>query len=206
MTSSPDNGSGLEDEMDASKPAPAHRRGPAVDKKILAATLQVLANKGSVAISVDEVAKVAGVNKTTIYRRFSSVDALLLAAIRGRAASAVPIPMTSSGPDALRDDLLALCRAVQDNLESPLGRALIAATRTGTSEAFRVIRTQFWRERLDAAADMLRRAGLDIPDAAEHMELLVGPIHFRLAEIGGTADDDFLRTLVDRFLRMVDSG
>jgi AcrR family transcriptional regulator len=45
-------------------------RGPKVRAAVLAATLEELAAVGYAALTVDDVARRAGVHKTTIYRRW----------------------------------------------------------------------------------------------------------------------------------------
>ncbi|MBE1469891.1 TetR/AcrR family transcriptional regulator C-terminal ligand-binding domain-containing protein [Kibdelosporangium phytohabitans] len=62
-------------------------------------------------------------NKTTLYRRWGTKEALMLDAIRERAVTNVPIPDTG----ALRDDLLALVRAAIGNLLTPEVQAMVRA-------------------------------------------------------------------------------
>lgn len=82
-------------------------RGEAVVHKILAATLGEVARAGYHGLRIEEVAALAGVNKTTIYRRWPSKqelvrDALLSITLESDHA----IPDTGS----LRSDLLAIAR------------------------------------------------------------------------------------------------
>lgn len=70
-------------------------RDPELDRKILAAALDALAERGYVGLSVEAVAAAAGVGKTTIYRRFSGKDDLIAAALEAL-AGAVEVPDTGS--------------------------------------------------------------------------------------------------------------
>jgi AcrR family transcriptional regulator len=96
---------------------------PIVDA-VLSATLQVLAEVGVEALSVEQVAARAGVNKTSVYRRWPSREALVIAALERVLVSASQyIPDTGT----LRGDLLALLTPVCALLASDLGRALLHA-------------------------------------------------------------------------------
>lgn len=178
---------------------PNHRRGAVVDEAILNATLEEIAAIGSFAIRVDRVAERIGVNKTTIYRRFPTVDELVLASVLRRAEEQVPMPDTG----VLRDDLNALATMVRDAINDPFGRALLAAG--ADIGPYADLRRAFWSQRLETAGVLFDRAAergdiAPIADAAEWVERLVAPIHFRVSQIGGEASDDFLASLVERVL------
>src|SRR5258707_2197699 len=53
----------------------------AIVRAVLEATLRQLGDRGFAGVSVDEVAKAAAVNKTSVYRRWPSRSALVLAAL-----------------------------------------------------------------------------------------------------------------------------
>lgn len=182
---------------------PGHRRGAVVDDAILNATLEEIAATGTFTIRVDRVAERIGVNKTTIYRRYPTVDELVLAAVLHRAEGEVPVPDTGS----LRDDLYTLAEMVLDAITNPLGRALLAAgAQTGP---YTDLRRAFWSQRLETAAVLFERAAdrgeiAPVVDPAERIERLVGPIHFRVSQIGGEASDEFLAGLVSRVIDELD--
>ena len=177
---------------------PSHRRGRAVDDAIVAATLAVIAEKGSFQIRIEDVAERAGVNKTTIYRRHDSVDELVLASLLHRAEAGIPMPDTGD----LRTDLDALVRMVRAALTDPLGRALMQAGGAGPLDE---LRRRYWAERFELAAALIDRAVErgecgPVDDAAARIEALVAPIHFRINQLAGEADDELLAATVDRLL------
>jgi AcrR family transcriptional regulator len=96
--------------MDTPAPAPRSRVGRPVDRSgdaaILAAALDLVAERGYDGMALDEVAARTGRAKTTIYRRWATKEELVLAALRGvgRPPEAELLPDTGS----LRDDLLAV--------------------------------------------------------------------------------------------------
>src|SRR6516162_11107754 len=62
--------------------SPAGRpRNPAVDQAVLRAALELFIEHGVPGASIERIAKRAGVAKTSIYRRWSSREALLAQAI-----------------------------------------------------------------------------------------------------------------------------
>ena len=61
--------------------APGRPRNPVVDQAILRAALQLFIEHGVAGASIERIAKRAGVAKTSVYRRWSSREALLAQAI-----------------------------------------------------------------------------------------------------------------------------
>jgi AcrR family transcriptional regulator len=96
------------------------------DRAILTATLELLAERGLDAMSIEEVAARAGVGKTTIYRRWPSKGLLALDAFVISFREEQPLPDTGT----LRGDLLsalhAWVRAVTQTAMGPMLTGLIA--------------------------------------------------------------------------------
>src|ERR1700726_424948 len=91
-------------------PAGAQRgrpRSAEADRSILAATLDLLAERGLDAMSIEEIAARAGVGKATIYRRWSSKGLLALDAFVVSFRAEQPLPDTGT----LRGDLIAALAA-----------------------------------------------------------------------------------------------
>src|SRR5690348_11593173 len=82
-------------------------RSQEADRAILTATVELLAERGLAAMSIEEVAARAGVGKTTIYRRWPSKGLLALDAFVVSFRAEQPLPGTGS----LRGDLLAALHA-----------------------------------------------------------------------------------------------
>jgi len=60
---------------------PGRPRDARADEAIIATTLSLMSEVGITGLSIEEVAGRAGVSKATIYRRFDSKDALIVAAL-----------------------------------------------------------------------------------------------------------------------------
>ena len=107
-------------ESSPSKP-PVKRRGAPVVERVLEVALAELAAVGFHRLSLPVVAERAGVNKTSLYRRWPTKEALIGAALRGAMGHTDPLPDTG----ALRSDMLAFARHAADWAESPVGRAVM---------------------------------------------------------------------------------
>lgn len=99
------------------------RRGrppdPALDVAIQAAVLDVLAEVGYNALTMDAVAVAAGVSKASIYRRWPTKADLLVSVIDTASDHTLATPDTGS----LRDDLVALLGSLGSILAGPGGQA-----------------------------------------------------------------------------------
>jgi AcrR family transcriptional regulator len=96
-------------------------RGEAFTSAVLDAALTQLAEVGYERLSIPQVAGSAGVNKTSVYRRWPSKADLV------RDALAVPMSHAGDAPNtgALRTDLIALAGTVAAFTQSRVGTALI---------------------------------------------------------------------------------
>jgi AcrR family transcriptional regulator len=86
---------------------PGRPRSAQAHKAIIDATLELLAEEGFQGLSIEAVAARAGVGKTTIYRRWSSKEELVMEAIRH---VQIDVPVMDTGN--FRNDLAALLKTV----------------------------------------------------------------------------------------------
>jgi AcrR family transcriptional regulator len=98
-------------------------RGAAVAAAVLAAVRAELAESGVDGLSVERVARRAEVNKTSVYRRWPTRQALVAAAMEGLLDDFGDSPDTGS----LRGDLLALAAPIAELAARPDGVALLRA-------------------------------------------------------------------------------
>jgi AcrR family transcriptional regulator len=92
-------------------------RDPALEPRVFDAALSIYAAQGWEGFTFEQVARVAGVGKNALYRRWPTKGALLREVLRERWVSADTIHEGN-----LRDDLRALCRMLFAHLTGPLGR------------------------------------------------------------------------------------
>ena len=130
-------------------------RGPRVVDTVLDATLALVAER-SYSFSIEDVARLARVHKTTVYRRFATKAALVGAAIERMALTQIPVP-ESADPLA---DLVTLAEAVARVLSGPDGARTMRAVLVAASEDSDVLATarRLLTGRFDTAAQILSRA------------------------------------------------
>jgi AcrR family transcriptional regulator len=97
---------------------PGRRRDPAISARVLAATLDVLAEEGYAGLGIEAVAQRAGVHKPAVYRRWSTKADLVVAAVR----SIAPQPRDPATGD-VRTDLVELVQEASRAQRDPRVRA-----------------------------------------------------------------------------------
>jgi AcrR family transcriptional regulator len=181
---------------------PAGRpRDPRLDESISQATIELLAESGYEALSMEAVALRAGTTKTAIYRRWPSKAALVADVFVSRARTKVKIPDTGS----LRDDLVSYVRSAIASLTSaPVGQAvlgIVVAAQTHPDLAQLLLKD--WvrlRRRVVVAiceAAVLRGEldhGVDVELTGD---LLLGPLYYRLLVTGEPVRPQLATRLVD---------
>jgi AcrR family transcriptional regulator len=183
-------------------------RDPAAGHAILAATIMGLAEDGYAGLTMDGIAERAGVSKATIYRRWPSKEAVVLAAAEHLSA-AVPVPDTGT----LRGDLDAIAAGLAAVFGSPTTPRLVGAL---VSEMVRepdlahALRDGFLAARRSAARAALERAQErgEVPaevDLEVPVDLLAAPFYYRALITGDPVDDGYAATVVDAVLAWLDS-
>ncbi|MEV4544201.1 transcriptional regulator, TetR family [Micromonospora echinaurantiaca] len=165
------------------------------------ALMQELAAVGYGRLSIEAVARRAGVSKTAIYRRWSSKLELVLDIVAAAAGGKLPALDTGT----LRGDLELLFQVVAHALRHPLASQIIpdllaeAARNPTIDETLqRVLRArqQEIGGRLISRAVQRGELPADTdPDAA--VDLIVGPLYWRLAIARTPLTTGYLDTLVE---------
>lgn len=184
-------------------------RGPKVRNAVLAATLTELTETGYTALTVENVARRAGVHKTTVYRRWKDREALVVDTLTEHIAADIAIPDTGS----IDTDLPLLAAELQDWLTGPVGRAVMAAM---LSDAIRVpeiaqARERIFADRLRRAAPVITRAVNrgELPtgtDPAEVVKTMAASIYFRVLVTGEPTTDASARRAAHIALTTARSG
>jgi AcrR family transcriptional regulator len=178
-------------------------RSDRAHRAILDAARELLIEEGFTRLRLEHVAARAGVGKATIYRRWSSKEALALALLMELAAPHIAVEETGDTRGELLGGVTNAMRAVTSTPFGPVIRALLSqiATNPKLGDPFRATVVQ---GRRDEIARILERgiARGDLrpdADATVATELLVGPVYFRLM-FGGELDQEFAERVVEAVL------
>lgn len=168
-------------------------RGPKMRAAVLAATTAELAESGFASLTIENVARRAGVHKTTIYRRWQERERLIVDALTERVAVEVPIPDTGS----IETDVRELARGLVRWLGTPVGQAVTATMLS--EEASRIpeiaaAKHDFYADRFQRASPVVLRAieRGELPpgtDPASVVKAFAAPIYFRLLVSAESLDD-----------------
>ncbi|MBD2021946.1 TetR/AcrR family transcriptional regulator [Leptolyngbya sp. FACHB-36] len=138
------------------KKLPGRPRSTQSHQAMLQSTLELLAEVGFEAMSIDAIAARAGVGKTTIYRRYSGKAELVADAIESLRQDVV-IPDTGR----FWDDLDVLIENAAQVTLSPLGRqtaAMIISSASSNAQFAEIYWTKYMQPRREAFAVVLERA------------------------------------------------
>jgi len=160
----------------------------------------LLASEGFDRLTVEGVAAHAGVGKATIYRRWPSKLALVLAAVGELATH--PLPELTTG--RTRDDLVSLLRHIIEALSGTIaGRILpgLVAESARSPELLGVL-NDFWISRRKIMLEVLREGAAkgDLPEGVDVeliADLLYGPVHYRFLISAAPVDPPLAEQLVD---------
>jgi AcrR family transcriptional regulator len=172
---------------------PAIKRTPAgaavlrddITVAIRQAVMQELAAVGYGRLSIEAVARRAGVGKTAFYRRWSSKLDMVLEIVAEVAGQSLPLPDTGS----LRGDLEVLLRIVAKALQHPLASQIVPDLLAEASRNPQMAQTlghALRANQQEVGGQLVDRAVKrgELPegiDPASAVDLIVGPIYWRLA-------------------------
>ncbi|PTY02119.1 TetR family transcriptional regulator [Opitutaceae bacterium EW11] len=131
-------------------------RDPNADRRLLATALKLIEERGYAGFSIDEIARLTGISKATIYRRWKSAGELLLDALLQLGAEQIPPPRTGR----LERDLSQYFQSVVDRLNGPVGEVLrsLSAEAQVKDEFRTAFRDRFIAGRRAPVREMLRDA------------------------------------------------
>jgi AcrR family transcriptional regulator len=180
-------------------------RDARADRAILEATRELIAEIGVYGFRTEDVAARAGVGKGAIYRRHRSKDELVTAAVAALVDEEIVVPDTGS----TRADLLVLMReAVALYRGSAAGRLMpnLIGAMAQKPDLAHAVRDGFLAARRDALSEVLRR-GIERGDLRPDLDLelaldvLGGPLFYRLLVTGGPLDERLAEGVADLILR-----
>jgi AcrR family transcriptional regulator len=189
--------------VDSEGRRPGRPRDPSYDKAILDTALEILFEKGYAGLTIDGVAARTGVGRPTIYRRWTSKAALVIAAL-AQSIGVSPTPDTGT----LREDLLAFQRQQVRMMNGPESRRITAGLVADLVAAPELADTYF-RDyigpRRESVWQALRR-GIERgelrsdADLSLIYDLLLGPLFMRSVVRGEPLESQLAERTVDLVL------
>ncbi|MFD7915106.1 TetR/AcrR family transcriptional regulator [Streptomyces sp. NPDC059752] len=184
---------------------PATRRPGGRSARVRAAVHQavtdLIAERGYGTFTVAEVAARAGVADSSVYRRWGTLEALLMDVVVSRLTEHSPMPNTGS----LAGDLRAFAAKAAEDVSGPDGLALLRTVVTvlAAGPSGETARDRFLAARSEQIQGMLDRArarGEDAPDVLEVLDVVLAPMYVRVLFGVGPLTPDYIDGLVDRVL------
>ena len=188
--------------MDERSELPRRRGRPRSEtarRAILAAALELAAERDAERVTMDAIARRARVSKETLYRWWRSKGEVLLEALAQRGEEAIPVPDTGS----LAGDLGRFMRSTAAALDRPTRRLLrTLAAQAAADPAFaEQTRERFLARRRAALAAVLDRAvergELTAPRAGIALDLVFGSLWYRLIFDVGPLDTSWADAVTD---------
>lgn len=175
-----------------------------VTDAIAAAFFEELAQVGYGKLSIDAVARRAGVGKAAIYRRWPAKQAMAVALVSDVAVAAIDIPDTGT----LRGDIRQFLTNADAALHHPLASTIVPdllAEATRNPELADALLATIREPRRSKSAQLLQRAvdRGELPDNTDlelALDFLAGPLYWRRAVVRTPADDTYLDRLTDKII------
>jgi len=171
---------------------------------IQTAFFEELAEVGYGRLSIDAVAKRAGVGKAAIYRRWRSKLDMTVALTSEVAVAAIDVPDTGSLRGDIRQYLDNACEAIAHPLARHIIPDLLAEATRNPALADALVPTLRTPRRAKAAVlfqRAVKRGELAADSDLEMcMDFLAGPLYWRLAVVHTQTGEDYLDRLTDRIL------
>jgi len=188
---------------------PGRPRSETARKAILSATARLLEQCPIRELTIEGIAKEAGVGKPTIYRWWDGKCSLVMDAFFASAVPRAPFTETGSVIQALTDQVRLLIRL----LAGPSGRIIAEMIGEGQAQpqVMQRFRERFFSQLLDPARSLIERgkqAGeIDKTlDTELAIDLIYGPIYYRLLIGHQPLDDAFISALPARVMAALSCG
>jgi AcrR family transcriptional regulator len=188
---------------------PGRPRSERAHRAILQAANELLESEGFAAVTVEAIAERAGVSKATIYRWWPNKAAVVMDGFLSMVSAEVPFPHTGHA----REDIRLHMRRLAEAFGGKMGRTVAALIAEGQAdpELAEALRSRWLSVRRTEAKEILElgiergelREDLD-PDVA--VDVLYGPIYYRMLVGHGPLDKDFTDALSDHIFAGFTAG
>lgn len=175
-------------------------------RRITSATWRLLADRSLASLTISEISEAAETSRPAIYRRWDSVEAIVIDAFLSEVEGAVLADATCHAPDALRDYIIALGRFLGGRVGSAMAEILGRAQNDAAlMERFQAEFLQRRRDHGRAVVQRGQREGYfrDDLDSDLIIDLYAGPLYFRAFARHAPINDAFSEELAKLVLTAV---
>ena len=173
-------------------------RDAATEKAILAASYELLLEYGFATVTVDKIAERAKVSKATIYKWWPNKAAVVMDGFFSAAMSRLPVPDTGSAIE----DILIQASNLASFLTTREGKVINELIAEGQFDAklAEEYRVRYFNPRRLDAKKILQR-GVERGEIEKELDLelaidlIFGPLFYRLLITGEKVDSDFIQSL-----------
>ena len=169
--------------------------------RVNAAVMALLSEQGVEACTIPAVALRAGVERSTLYRRYPDRWAMMVDAIADQAEA----QLTSSDQGSFARDLMALLRNLAGFLQSPVGAAVMSVALAIQSGGAPDYVDRFWAARgrqLRPMFDAAIERGELSPDVDvdQVVAIAAGPVYYRAFISPHPVDEEFIQAVTQSVL------
>lgn len=195
-----------EEQNDSEPKRRGRPRSQTSKKAILDATNRLLLHGSVQDLSIEGIAKKAGVGKTTIYRWWPNKVAIVLDALNAQLGKTPPLPSTSSKEDAVRKQLERFIRL----LKGKNGKIAIEAMAEAQSdeESLTIFYENFMLQHEQILADLIEEGKSNGEfrknmDTSLAVDMIYGAIVYRLMSGAEALDDAFSKGLPEEAVHIL---
>jgi AcrR family transcriptional regulator len=170
---------------------------------------ELLESEGFAAVTVEAIAERAGVSKATVYRWWPNRAAVVMDGFLSIVTSEVPFPHTGHA----REDIRIHMRRLAEAFSGKIGRTVAALIAEGQTdpELAEALRSRWLSVRRAEAREILE-LGIERGELREDIDLevavdvLYGPIYYRMLVGHAPLEGDFADALVDHIFAGLAAG
>ena len=189
--------------------SPARKGRPRSEKSkksILKATNSLLLHMSVQELSIEAIAKKAKVGKTTIYRWWPNKTAVIMEALSNQPGMQTPLPTPRNNAEAIQMQLEKLIRLLHSKNGETIAQLFAEAQSDEKAQA--IFENNFLTPLIDAMEYSIEQGQKDGEfsdryDVKSIVDILCGPIFFRLMAHPGDFNENFMKSYPKEALRLI---
>lgn len=168
---------------------------------IYAAVFRLLVSEGYGNINLQQISKLTEISRTTIYRRWASIDSLIINAIANKINDSINIPTDRNSEENLKNLLVNLANFLQ----SPLGHAFLQASLGIKDEISLSQRDTLWRERYNLIYQVFNQINSNIEQQMlnDIISMTLGSIYFHVFIKNQQVDERYIESITKITLNLL---